>query len=112
MFNKDLVVLSVGFAGLVFSLSAQTLTSPSTTAKDPGVRGGPAAAGTAIGGLTSAQQSFFNAGLDAFQEIDSVRGSIPGTGSGLGPTFNLDSCAGCHAQPAVGGSSPLVNPQI
>jgi CxxC motif-containing protein (DUF1111 family) len=31
---------------------------------------------------------------------------------GLGPRFNLDSCAGCHAQPAVGGTSPSTNPQI
>ncbi len=31
---------------------------------------------------------------------------------GLGPRFNLDSCAGCHAQPAIGGSSPKVNPQV
>ncbi|HLK20503.1 MAG TPA: di-heme oxidoredictase family protein, partial [Bryobacteraceae bacterium] len=26
--------------------------------------------------------------------------------------FNLDSCGGCHAQPAVGGSSPAINPQV
>jgi CxxC motif-containing protein (DUF1111 family) len=26
--------------------------------------------------------------------------------------MNLDSCAGCHSQPATGGSSPLVNPQV
>ena len=26
--------------------------------------------------------------------------------------MNLDSCAGCHSQPATGGSSPAVNPQI
>jgi len=30
----------------------------------------------------------------------------------LGPTFNGNSCAQCHAQPAVGGSSPgLISPQ-
>jgi CxxC motif-containing protein (DUF1111 family) len=34
-------------------------------------------------------------------------------GSGLGPDFNMNSCAGCHAQPAVGGTSPPVNnPQV
>jgi CxxC motif-containing protein (DUF1111 family) len=33
-------------------------------------------------------------------------------GSGLGPDFNMNSCAGCHAQPAVGGSAPGVNPQV
>ncbi len=26
--------------------------------------------------------------------------------------MNLDSCAGCHSQPAVGGSSPPLNPQV
>jgi CxxC motif-containing protein (DUF1111 family) len=35
------------------------------------------------------------------------------SGSGLGPDFNMNSCAGCHAQPAVGGSSPPINnPQV
>src|SRR5262249_22696458 len=31
---------------------------------------------------------------------------------GLGPRMNLDSCTGCHSQPAVGGTSPSVNPQV
>ena len=31
---------------------------------------------------------------------------------GLGPTFNLDSCSGCHSQPAIGGTSPATNPQV
>src|SRR5262249_890508 len=31
---------------------------------------------------------------------------------GLGPRFNLDSCAGCHSQPATDGTSPSVNPQF
>jgi len=26
--------------------------------------------------------------------------------------MNLDSCGGCHSQPALGGSSPAVNPQV
>jgi hypothetical protein len=29
--------------------------------------------------------------------------------NGLGPRFNLDSCAGSHAHPAAGGSSPAIN---
>jgi CxxC motif-containing protein (DUF1111 family) len=29
---------------------------------------------------------------------------------GLGPRFNDNSCSGCHAYPAVGGSSPPTNP--
>src|SRR5258706_2847514 len=109
MSTKNLVMLSIGCIEFVFSLSAQAL-APS--AKDPGVRGGPAGAGLPIAGLTPGQQTFFNDGLDAFLEIDSVRGTIPGTGAGLGPTFNMDSCGGCHAQPATGGSSPATNPQV
>lgn len=81
-------------------------------ARDPGVRGGPAGAGGPLTGLNDAEQRFFGAGLDAFQEVESVQGTIPDTGAGLGPRFNLDSCAGCHAQPAVGGTSPSVNPQV
>ena len=101
------------------ALVAVGITAPLTTAQtvptfavhDPGVRGGPAGAVGAIPGLTPQQQLFFNDGLDRFQEIDSVSGTIPGTGSGLGPRFNLDQCSGCHLQPAVGGTSPSTNPQ-
>ena len=32
--------------------------------------------------------------------------------SASGPRFNLNSCAGCHAQPAIGGTSPSTNPEI
>lgn len=31
---------------------------------------------------------------------------------GLGPRFNLDSCAGCHSHPGVGGSGGIRNPQM
>jgi CxxC motif-containing protein (DUF1111 family) len=74
-------------------------------ARDPGVRGGPPGAGGPIGGLTTAQGAFFTEGLARFNEVDAVA-------NGLGPRFNLDSCAGCHAFPAVGGSSPATNPQV
>jgi len=62
--------------------------------------------------LTANERVFFDAGLDAFQEVDSVSGTIPGTGSGLGPRFNSDSCASCHSQPAIGGTSPFTNPEV
>ncbi|HEV3038306.1 MAG TPA: di-heme oxidoredictase family protein [Candidatus Angelobacter sp.] len=79
---------------------------------DPGVRGGPAGAGGPLAGLNSDEVSFFNAAKDRFQEIDSVSGTIPGeAGVGLGPGFNANSCAACHAQPAPGGTDPAVNPQ-
>jgi len=46
-------------------------------------------------------------------EVDSVSGTISGEeGSGLGPTFNGNGCAQCHAFPAAGGSSPITNPQV
>ena len=73
--------------------------------KDPGVRGGPAGAGGMIDGLSDTQKAVFGAGAEDFAEEDSLA-------SGLGPRFNLDSCAGCHAQPTVGGTSPRVNPQV
>jgi CxxC motif-containing protein (DUF1111 family) len=81
--------------------------------KDPGVRGGPPAAGGPIQGLSSAQLAYFTEGASRFSEIDSVQGTEPGASdTGLGPRFNMNSCAGCHAQPVTGGSSPPVNPQI
>ena len=81
-------------------------------ARDPGVRGGPAGGGGPLSGLNGAEQQFFAVGAADFQQPQSVQGTIPNTGNGLGPRFNLDSCGGCHAQPAVGGSSPAVNPQV
>jgi CxxC motif-containing protein (DUF1111 family) len=73
---------------------------------DPGLRGGAAGAGNAIGGLTAGEQDFFtNAAAPQFAEVE-------GVSQGLGPRFNLDSCAGCHLQPAEGGSSPATNPQF
>jgi CxxC motif-containing protein (DUF1111 family) len=82
------------------------------TLVDPGVRVGSPAAGGPVSGLSTQEAKFFSDGLDRFQEIDSVKGTLPGTGKGLGPTFNLDSCSGCHAFPTVGGSSPAINPQV
>jgi CxxC motif-containing protein (DUF1111 family) len=74
-------------------------------AKDPGVRALPAAAGGPIDGLTASELAAFNAGKADFIALEEVR-------EGLGPTMNLDGCAACHAQPAAGGTSPALNPQI
>ena len=80
---------------------------------DPGVRGGPPGAGGPLGGMSTDYQNFFAAALARFQETDSVSGKITNeNGTGLGPRFNATSCSGCHAFPAVGGSSPASNPQI
>ena len=80
--------------------------------QDPGIRVGSPGAVSPLPGLTKAEQAFFAAGLSQFRQVQSVRGTIPATGIGLGPRFNLDSCAGCHAWPSVGGSSPVGNPQV
>ncbi len=63
--------------------------------------------------LNFTEQLLFNQASNVFQEVDSVSGTIANeTGVGLGPTFNGNSCAMCHTQPAVGGSSPgLRSPQ-
>jgi CxxC motif-containing protein (DUF1111 family) len=72
---------------------------------DPGVRGGPAGAGDHLPGLGPNEVEFFEDGLADFAEAE-------GVGDGLGPRFNLDGCGGCHIQPAIGGTSPAVNPQV
>ena len=79
--------------------STTAVTSTSVTARDPGVRGGPAGAGGPINGLTARQYEFFTDGKADFEEVEVVA-------DGLGPRMNLDSCAGCHSQPATGGTSP------
>jgi len=100
------LILACGVAGPAF---AQT---------DPGPRSGTGFVGGPLPGLDPTEVTFFNAAKGRFQEVDSVSGTIadapPGiqNGSGLGPRFNLNQCSGCHAQPAVGGTSPAVNPQV
>jgi CxxC motif-containing protein (DUF1111 family) len=92
-------------------LSISILSAASTTVAlnaqvDPGVRPGRAGAGTAMADMTGGEQDFFtNHGVPTFSEVEAVA-------DGLGPRFNLNSCAGCHAQPAMGGSSPAINPQV
>jgi CxxC motif-containing protein (DUF1111 family) len=78
---------------------------------DPGPRSGAVGAGGPITTLGAQEYSVFTAAQGVFKEIDSVSGTIE-PGKGLGPTFNGNSCAQCHAQPAAGGSSPANNPQI
>jgi CxxC motif-containing protein (DUF1111 family) len=94
-------------AAAAFFVVAQIGIASSFNAVDPGVRppGPVPSAGAAITGLSSNQLEYFVAGQADFAEEESVT-------EGLGPRMNLDSCGGCHSQPAVGGSSPAVNPQI
>jgi len=76
---------------------------------DPGVRGGPAGAGTPLKGLTADETAFFQDGQAKFADIESVTN---GSNNGLGPRFNSNQCFSCHAQPDEGGSSPAQNPLI
>ena len=98
--------------GLAVNCSAQS---------DPGPRGGQPSAGGSYPTLNTIEQAVFYQASLIFQEVDSVSGSINGEpGTGLGPAFNGNSCAMCHSQPAVGGSSPgfkspqkpVPNPQV
>jgi CxxC motif-containing protein (DUF1111 family) len=72
---------------------------------DPGPRTGAPQSGRPLDGLTGADLQAFDRGRGAFNRPMNVE-------DGLGPRFNLDSCAGCHAHPTPGGTSPRVNPQV
>ena len=75
---------------------------------DPGVRSSTGVnAGQPLASVSANANdlAFFQAGLAQFNEHQTVTGDNPG----LGPRFNLDSCGGCHSQPAPGGTSPSAN---
>ena len=100
------LLLTLVIVGVFFSCAEiPPPVDSSSAARDPGVRGGSAGAGAPLAGLTKTELLFFNASKDDFEEEEGVV-------DGLGPTMNLDGCAGCHLQPAVGGTSPPVNPQV
>jgi len=99
----------VGISLFLCSFAFVLVTEGQGTAHDPGPRTGAAGAGTIIPGLTGAQSSYFDKGLDEFQQEQDVQSD---DAKGLGPTFNSNSCGSCHSQPAIGGSSPAVNPQV
>jgi CxxC motif-containing protein (DUF1111 family) len=85
--------------------SFQQEQSSSQGPRDPGVRGGAPGAGGHLPGLTRDEIAFFELGLEDFAEAE-------GVSDGLGPRFNADGCGTCHSQPAVGGTSPAVNPLV
>jgi CxxC motif-containing protein (DUF1111 family) len=72
---------------------------------DPGVRSNTGVnAGKPFASVTASPNdlAFFQTGFAQFNEHQTVTGD----NSGLGPRFNLDTCGGCHSQPAPGGTSP------
>jgi CxxC motif-containing protein (DUF1111 family) len=90
---------------IVVQIENVTSQTFSSGLRDPGVRGGPAGAGDHLPNLSANEIAFFDLGRDDFNEAEEVD-------EGLGPRMNLDGCGGCHVQPAIGGSSPAVNPQF
>ena len=52
-----------------------------------------------IRGVTQAELAAFTNAVTTFTEVDSVP-------TGLGPRFNMNSCAGCHAHPSPGAPVP------
>ena len=101
------VVLLVFLTGSVCNV---TIAQSSDTFKVPAERhqskarffpspSGPPQFGEPLRGLTTNQLAAFAAGLEDFQQEDTIA-------SGLGPIFNGVSCVACHSLPAAGGSSP------
>ena len=97
-----MLLLLTMVAVLAFGLF-HTIQAQSFRASDPGVRDGHPGAGGPLEGLTDDEAEMFVVGLADFSEEE-------GVADGVGPRFNFVSCGGCHSQPAIGGTSPAVNP--
>jgi CxxC motif-containing protein (DUF1111 family) len=104
--QKQLEATSLAFAPLLALVSSAIILGQSL-AIDPGPRQGAAGAGGFYTNLTSEAQAIETDITAAFTRVNTVSGT---SGGGLGPRFNSNSCAACHAQPAIGGSSPASNP--
>ena len=91
------------------SLRANNALPPSVTATDPGPRPLPPNAGGFLSSLSSNEKQIEPSLTTEFNRTHDVIVTSP-TDGGLGPRFNENSCASCHAYPAVGGSSPPANP--
>src|ERR1700704_5801282 len=94
--SAAVTVASLAAASVVslFVFQSETAFSIDPPAHDPGVRGGNAGAGNPVAGLSTTGAAFFQRGKEEF-----LAAEVPD--EGLGPRMNLDSCAGCHSQPAV-----------
>jgi CxxC motif-containing protein (DUF1111 family) len=104
-----LLLLVAAAATAYFPKSAKGGSTPSVTATDPGPRPLPANAGGFLPSLSANEQQIEPSITTEFNRSHDVIVTSP-TDGGLGPRFNSNSCASCHAYPAVGGSSPPSNP--
>lgn len=102
MTRRNISVLTLTLAALFLAGTAFAQVTDPGVRSSTGVNAGQPLASVSANGNDLA---FFNAGLATFNEHETVTGS----NVGLGPRFNLDSCGGCHSQPAPGGSSPSAN---
>jgi len=104
---------TIRFASLLALLAAFLFPAMIFAQTDPGVQGGAARAGSPLASVTASDGSlqFFQDGQNRFLDIESVSNSPTGN-NGLGPRFNFVQCAGCHSQPATGGSGPANNPEF
>jgi CxxC motif-containing protein (DUF1111 family) len=91
---------------LALFCGAAVVLGASSGPTDPGPRTGPAGAGGEIAGMTSDQLAQFAGYKHVFTEVNNTVANPVG----LGPGYDADGCAVCHAQPANGGSSPPSNP--
>jgi CxxC motif-containing protein (DUF1111 family) len=98
-----------GIMAVALTTGVYTFGQTRSAPVDPGVRGGPAGAGTPLKGLTADETAFFQDGQARFADIEVV---TKGSNNGLGPRFNSNQCLSCHSQPDFGGSSPAQNPLI
>jgi CxxC motif-containing protein (DUF1111 family) len=96
-----------GIVAVALTTCVSALGQTRSAPVDPGVRGGPAGAGTPLKGLTADETAFFLDGQARFAEIEVV---TKGSNNGLGARFNSNQCFSCHSQPDAGGSSPAKNP--
>ena len=105
--NAAMVMAAFAMASAtgVLLFQSDSALSVDPQARDPGVRGGGAGAGDAVPGLGTTATAFFERGKEEFNAAEEAD-------EGLGPRMNLDSCGGCHSQPAAGGTSPALNPQV
>jgi len=99
-----LLILSgmAGWAAHGQSVQSNSSSSSNFRASDPGVRAGSVGAGQPLSTLSPSQLQYFQDGQVRFAQVEQVA-------NGLGPNFNSTSCASCHAQPTMGGTSPSSN---
>ncbi len=101
-------------AAALVGLLATMLANAQSGAKDPGVRTGKFA-GQSFYQLNPAlvndtQSTNINFDFPGFKNVFFEVNNSAVNPDGLGPGYSTDGCSVCHAQPAIGGSSPAVNP--